>query len=67
MKHISDGFTSVEMRYSTLHEQRPAAVDTVDGQNPAPPRMMIVPLFTEQYYWKYFTANTIIILHVNIP
>jgi len=45
MKHISEGYPSVEMRYSTLHEQRPAAVDTVDGQNPAPPRMMIIPLF----------------------
>ena len=34
----------------TSKHQMPAGLgDTVDGQNPAPPRMMIIPLFTRFY------------------
>ena len=31
--------------YSSTHPEPVDLVNTVDGQNPAPPRMMIIPLF----------------------
>ena len=43
--------TIIRFVFSSKHQNiKPAGLgDTVDGQNPAPPRMMIIPLFTRFY------------------